>query len=174
MTHTLPRRWRRIGVAPILALFIAALAPAAHAATPVPGIDYTTGPTDLQPTPITVLKSSSGLAPGDIFVGPKKLGPVAGQQGAEIIDNQGRPIWFQPVDTPYTATDFRVQRYQGKPVLTFGVGQSTGGPGHSEGEDVILDRHYHQVATVAALNVIPDSIASTSANRPAGPRAALP
>ena len=46
----------------------------------------------------------------------------------------------------------RVQRYHGQPVLTYGVGHSTGGPGHSEGFDVILDRHYNQVATVNAGN----------------------
>ncbi|MDX6605203.1 MAG: hypothetical protein QOF23_1712 [Solirubrobacterales bacterium] len=119
---------------------------------PVPGVDYSTAPTGLQPPPISVLKTSPGLAPGSIFVAPKKLTAVSGQLGPEIIDNQGRPIWFQPIDSPYTATDFRVQQYQGKPVLTFDVGQSTGGPGHSEGEDVILNQHYQQIATVSAGN----------------------
>jgi hypothetical protein len=120
---------------------------------PVPGIDYSTAPAGLQPTPITVLKNTRHLASGSIFVAPKILIPgTTGQQGPEIIDNQGRPIFFQPIDAPYTATDFRVQQYRGKPVLTYDVGQSTGGPGHSEGEDVILDSHYRQIATVAAGN----------------------
>jgi hypothetical protein len=121
------------------------------ASTPVPGIDSTTPPDQLAPTPITVLRTSRHLAPGSIFVAPKKLATTTpGQQGPEIIDNEGRPIWFQPIDSPYTATDFRVQQYHGQPVLTYDVGQSTGGPGHSEGTDVILDRHYHQIATVNA------------------------
>jgi hypothetical protein len=152
MSHTPSSHKRWLTVVTVLAVLIAAFATQAQAATPVPGIDYSTGPGQLQPPKITVLRNSGDLAPGDAFVAPKKLGAVAGQQGPEIIDNQGRPIWFQPIDSPYTATDFRVQQYQGQPVLTFNVGQSTGGPGHSEGEDVILDRHYRQIATVSAGN----------------------
>jgi hypothetical protein len=180
MTHTTrkPRfRWRRAALAlASLAVLVAATAgtaganpghtahksgfpnyyPAAgHQSTPndypVPGLNYSTAEADLQPPPITVLKNSPHLAPGLIFVGPKTSTPGA-SQGPEIIDNEGRPVWFQPVDTPYTATDFRVQQYRGKPVLTYNVGQSTGGPGHSEGEDVILDSHYHQIATVSSGN----------------------
>lgn len=120
---------------------------------PVPGVDYSTPPTGLQPPPISISGTSPGLAPGSIFVAPKITGTgVTGAQGPEIVDNQGRPIWFQPVDAPFTATDFRVQQYQGQPVLTYAVGQSTGGPGHAEGEDVILNQHYQQIATVSAGN----------------------
>jgi hypothetical protein len=150
MTHTTSLRGRWLVAAIALAVSLTALAAQAQAAAPVPGIDYATEPADLQPPTISVLQNGGGLAPGKVFVAPKKLTAVAGQQGPEIVDNQGRPIWFQPIDEPYTATDFRVQQYQGKPVLTFDVGQSTGGPGHSEGEDVILDRHYRQIATVSA------------------------
>jgi len=120
---------------------------------PVPGIDYSTAPGELQPPPISVLRTSPNLADGLVFVAPKITGVgVTGQQGAEIVDNQGRPIFFQPIDTPYTATDFRVQRYRGRPVLTYNVGKSSGGPGHSDGEDVILNSHYRQIATVSAGN----------------------
>jgi hypothetical protein len=120
---------------------------------PVPGIDYSLAAADLQPPPIDVLKTSPRLGDGLVFVAPKITGVgVSGQQGPEIVDNLGRPIWFQSVDAPYTATDFRVQSYRGRPVLTYNVGQSTGGPGHSEGENVILDQHYHQIATVSAGN----------------------
>ncbi|HEV7564153.1 MAG TPA: arylsulfotransferase family protein [Solirubrobacterales bacterium] len=175
MSHTIrkPRpKWRR-GVAALggfaaLLVTSAALVTAAAANThyspsgghqsppndyPVPGVDYSTGPAALQPPPITVLRSSPHLAPGSIFVAPKILAAgTVGQQGPEIIDNEGRPIWFQPINAPFTATDFRVQQYRGKPVLTYNAGQSTGGPGHSEGEGVILDSHYRQIATVSAGN----------------------
>jgi hypothetical protein len=121
----------------------------------VPGIDYTTQPQDLVPPVISVLKNDPGTAPGDIFIAPK-AGPAAADfpdtQGPEIIDNEGRPIFFQPIDAPYDATDLRVQSYRGQPVITYTVGQSTGGPGHSEGEDVILNQHYQQIATVSAGN----------------------
>ena len=111
--------------------------------------------TQLQPPQVTVLKNSRHLADGLIFIGPKPApGATApsGQTGPEIIDNQGRPVWFNPIAAPDTATDFRVQQYHGQPVLTYAVGRSTGGPGHSEGYDVILNRHYQQIATVEAGN----------------------
>src|ERR1700709_1562415 len=117
----------------------------------VPGIDATIQPQDLAPPPITILQNEPGTAPGDVFAGPKIVVPgTPGQQGPEIIDNEGQPYFFLPIDLPYQASDFRVQQYQGKPVLTFNVGQSTGGPGHSAGESVILNQHYQQIATVRA------------------------
>lgn len=123
------------------------------AGVPVPGQDTSLDPTELQPPAISVLKNSGNLAAGSIFVAPKiTTAGTPGQQGPEIVDNQGRPIFFQPVDLPYQASDFRVQQYRGQPVLTYDVGQSTGGPGHSSGEDVILNQHYQQIATVSAGN----------------------
>lgn len=120
---------------------------------PVPGIG-STDPTQLAPTPITVLRDDANVDPGLIFVAPKIVAAgTSGQQGPEIIDNEGRPIFFQPIDLPYQATDFRVQHYRGRPVLTFDVGQAVGGgPGHSAGEDVILNQHYQQIAVVKAGN----------------------
>lgn len=155
--HPIRHRWI-VGLT-ALALLLSALGataagaeinyqPAGSPITPI------TDPSQLQPPQVNVLKEGRHLADGSIFVAPKTApgGTVSGQQGPEIVDNEGRPIWFQPIAAPYSATDFRVQQYRGQPVLTYGVGQSTGGPGHSEGWDVILDRHYHQVATVQAGN----------------------
>ncbi len=120
---------------------------------PVPGIDYSIAPSDLQPPPIDVLKTSPHLADGSVFVAPKiTTAGTPGQQGPEVVDNQGRPIFFQPIDLPYQASDFRVQQYRGHPVLTYNVGQSTGGPGHSFGAGIILDQHYHQIATISSGN----------------------
>lgn len=121
----------------------------------VPGIDTTLQPQELAPPQVDVLTDDPGTASGDVFIAPKAAPGTAtpsGQQGPEIVDDEGRPIWFQPIDEPYAATDLRVQAYRGKPVLTYTVGKSSGGPGHSEGEDVILDQHYRQIATVSAGN----------------------
>ncbi len=119
----------------------------------VPGIDTSVDAQDLAPTPIDVLENGDGTAAGDIFTAPKIVtAGTPGQQGPEIVDNEGDPFFFLPIDLPYQATDFRVQQYRGKPVLTFDVGQSTGGPGHSSGVDVILNQHYQQIATVSAGN----------------------
>jgi hypothetical protein len=151
------RWWRPASALAVLALFLAITAGSALAHThhSTATSSDTAGPAQLQPPQVTVLKSSKHVAPGLIFIGPKAAPgttTTSGQQGAEIIDDQGRPVWFNPVAAPDTATDVRVQQYHGHPVLTYAVGRSTGGPGHSEGYDVILDSHYRQIATVKAGN----------------------
>jgi hypothetical protein len=155
-----PLRRRSVAALTGLALLLAALLGTGSAlAAPGHGqratTSDTTDPTQLQPPQVTVLKNSHRLADGLIFIGPKPApGATApsGQTGPEIIDNQGRSVWFNPIAAPDTATDVRVQQYHGQPVLTYAVGRSTGGPGHSEGYDVILNRHYQQIATVEAGN----------------------
>ncbi len=42
---------------------------------------------------------------------------VVAQAGPMIMDNRGEVIWFKPLNTR-GVTDFRVQHYRGKPVLT--------------------------------------------------------
>jgi hypothetical protein len=157
-----PLRRRSVAVLAGLALLLAATAGfssgsvlAAPGHGPRATVGDTADPTQLQPPQVTVLRNDHHLADGLIFIGPKPAPGAAapsGQAGAEIVDNQGRPVWFNSIAAPDTATDARVQQYHGQPVLTYGVGRSTGGPGHSEGYDVILNRHYQQIATVEAGN----------------------
>lgn len=125
----------------------------------VPGLADASNSADLATPHVSVLTNEPGTAPGDVFISPKQdvfdaqLGvPMTNPQGPEILDDQGRPFFVQPVEGEYAATDFRVQEYDGQPVLTYAVGKSSGGPGHSEGEDVILNQHYQQIATVKAGN----------------------
>jgi hypothetical protein len=106
----------------------------------------------LAPPRITVLHSSPDTERGLIFVAPKTTPDPARAQGAEIVDDQGRPVWFHPVSGDDQVADFRVQRYRGEPVLTWWQGQSHDGPGHGEGVDYIADRSYRVVATVKAGN----------------------
>jgi hypothetical protein len=84
---------------------------------------------------LTVLKRSSLDAPGYVFIAPK----MGQTRGPEIADDRGRPVWFQPGGD---ATDFRVQRYHGNPVLTW----------YQSGVDYIADTSYHVIATVHAGN----------------------
>jgi hypothetical protein len=105
---------------------------------------------DLQPTPITVLQSKPDHARGLIFVAPKTTPAPGLQQGPEIVDELGRPVWFQAVPDGEQATDFRVQSYRGADVLTWWHGQSQ--PGHGQGAGVIVDRSYQVLATVKAGN----------------------
>lgn len=94
-----------------------------------------------------------GAAPGDVFLGkfnaPLERG--SGQNGPMILDPQGHLVWFGPIAAPNTiATDVRVQRYEGQPVLTWWQGVINLGNGSGQG--MILDRSYRQVATVRAGN----------------------
>src|SRR4051812_16959881 len=75
-----------------------------------------------RPVPVApklhVLRNRPGTAPGMILITPQSL-PPAPQDGNEILDGQGRPVWFRPVPPRQFATDLRVQRYRGRPVLTW-------------------------------------------------------
>jgi hypothetical protein len=131
---------RMLAVAGLPVAIATSSAAAAAAPAPLPA-----------PPVVTVLKSSHRVARGLIFVAPKVTAAnTVGTQGPEIIDDQGRPIWFQPVDADAQATDFRVQRYRDEPVLTYWLGTSHTGAGHGEGVDYVLDQSYRVIATVKA------------------------
>jgi hypothetical protein len=130
-------RTRRTAAVVLLGLAGATMtAPAAPAA-----------PADVEVPRISVNVLHAGTAPGLVFVAPKAS---TGVQGPEIIDDQGRPVWFDKLPADQQATDFRVQTYRGKPVLTWWQGDSSSGAGHGEGVDYIADTHYHVIATVRA------------------------
>jgi len=68
-----------------------------------------------------------------------------------IMDNQGQVVWFHPLKLTKGVTDFRAQRYRGKPVLTWWRGRvSTAGVGN--GWYVIYDESYRPVAEVRPGN----------------------
>jgi hypothetical protein len=114
----------------------------------VPGDEFTFhSRPDLTPPAVEVTKQSAGASTGDIFITPQQ-GPT--QNGVMILNSQGALVWFQPIAPPDIAADLRVQRYQGKPVLTWWQGYS--GAGVGAGEDVIYDSSYRQVAVVRAGN----------------------
>jgi Arylsulfotransferase (ASST) len=117
----------------------------AGSGSPPPSQHFVSRP-DLRPVPVAVRTVAHGTAPGYVFVAPKK--DVA-QAGPLILDDRGQVIWFDPLET-HGVTDFRVQTYRGKRVLTWWQGQSDQGVGN--GHYVIMDRHYRQIATVRAGN----------------------
>ncbi len=101
---------------------------------------------DLEPAAVTITKRDPDAA-GDIFIAPQ-VGPL--QQGPEIIGPDGGLIWFDPLPTDYAATDFRVQTYQGRPVLTWWQGNETAGVGN--GQDIIMNGYYQVMKTISAGN----------------------
>jgi Arylsulfotransferase (ASST) len=103
---------------------------------------------DLQPPLVHVLTPAHAAAPGYIFVAPKKK---ATQAGPLILDDRGNVVWFHPLDT-HGVTDFRVQRYRGKPVLTWWRGAATTHGIGTAGGYVIADESYRPIAFVTAKN----------------------
>ena len=95
---------------------------------------------------VQVLARSKNAKSGYIFVAEKQGGKTGGPM---IVDSRGRVVWYHQIAPPLQATDFRVQRYRGKPVLTWWQGtESVAGVG--KGEYEIYDTSYRRVATVRA------------------------
>lgn len=63
-----------------------------------------------------------------------------------VYDDDAEPVWIEPSGN--NVTDLRVQRYRGRPVLTYFTGQILEGLGYGQG--VILDERYRTVAEVRA------------------------
>jgi hypothetical protein len=97
---------------------------------------------------LAVSASSPAVAPGEEFVAPYG-GP--GQAGPMILDQSGRLVWFKGLPAHTSAADFRVQQYEGKPVLTWWQGDITV-HGFGLGEDQIFDATYSPLARVRAGN----------------------
>lgn len=92
--------------------------------------------------------AKAGATPGDLFLAPYQ---GKGSPGPMIVDQQGNLVWFQPLPAGVDATNFQVQQYQGKPVLTWWQGRIIR-VGFGEGENVVYDNSYRRVATIRAGN----------------------
>jgi hypothetical protein len=128
----------RIASAVALVTVIAAVSAVPAAASAVPA-----------PPPITILTPDAGPDDGAIFVSPFG-GTDRYANGPQIVDGQGRTIWFHPVPAGQEAADFRTQTYRGQPVLTWWQGTGLGGA--ASGVDYVYDRHYRPIVTVRAGN----------------------
>ena len=106
--------------------------------------EFVTRP-DLQP-PVISVEVAAETTPGLVFLAPKQ---ADAQSGPLIVDDEGEVVWSQPVEDA-AAADFRVQTYRGEPVLTWYEGTSDDGYGN--GEFVIADTSYREIARVAAGN----------------------
>ncbi len=103
---------------------------------------------DLTPPTITVDANTPAAEPGLVFIAPYS-GP--GQDGPEIFDDTGQPVWFAPLPAGTEATNLQVVQYDGAPALSFWEG---GIPpqGFGEGYDVIVNSAYQVIARVYAGN----------------------
>jgi Arylsulfotransferase (ASST) len=109
---------------------------------------YSSAPA-LTPSTIRITTPAKpGAAPGDFFLAPYQ---GTGSPGPMIVDQHGRLVWFHPLPAGESATNFQVQSYEGKPVLTWWQGKILG-VGFGQGEDLIYNSSYEKVAYVQAGN----------------------
>jgi hypothetical protein len=96
--------------------------------------------------------SANKLAPGYFLIANFKnltdASPMVGQGGPLMLDNRLRPVWFNPISTSLLATNLRVQRYKGKPALSWWQGVINSVGATTAGSIVVVDQHYRQVATL--------------------------
>jgi hypothetical protein len=117
----------------------------ANAPTVTPPAQHFASRPDLLPPTVTVRRSGRA-SPGYIFLAPKK---EVAQAGPMIVDSDGKLVWFHPLDT-HGVADFRLQRYGGRPVLTWWRGRADRGVG--DGYYVIMSSAYREIAHVGAGN----------------------
>ena len=130
---------------------LAGVAAVALMATGAASATAKAAPAALRPPPVTVLTDSGASGKdGDIFISPYGDSSTYAN-GAEILSPDGKKvIWFHAAPSGQEDADFRVQRYDGRKVLTFW--QGTGLGGLSDGKGYIYDSHYKLIAKVSAGN----------------------
>jgi hypothetical protein len=101
------------------------------------------------PSTLTVTTPAGpGTTPGYLFLAPYQ---GVGTPGPMIMNQQGQLVWFHQLPGHDIATNFQVQQYEGKPVLTWWQGHVLQ-LGFGQGEDVIYNSSYQPVATIRAGN----------------------
>lgn len=124
---------------------LTSLALASHAPGPPRTPRWHSRP-DLRIPTLTVNRNRPGVSTDPIFIAPYNA-PNGAQAGAVIVDNQGEPLWENPLEGKVT-TNFRVQSYRGSPVLTWWEGSIE--LGHGVGEYVIADSSYRVLRRIQA------------------------
>ncbi|KHL10573.1 arylsulfotransferase ASST [Mumia flava] len=111
------------------------------------------GRPDLTPPLIDVTTTDAGgedPMPADalVLLGVKdQREKGAPMNGPVIVDAAGNPVWVAPQGDTRWTYDLRVQQYRGEPVLTWWRGD-TFEYGYGEGEFVVMDQSYREIATV--------------------------
>jgi hypothetical protein len=109
---------------------------------------YSSAPT-LTPSSVTVTTPAKpGATQGDFFLAPYQ---GVGTPGPMIVDQGGNLVWFHPLPAGIESTNFSVQQYEGKPVLAWWQGRILE-IGFGQGEQVLYNAAYQQVATIRAGN----------------------
>jgi hypothetical protein len=116
-------------------------------------------PAQAAPYPVQTFNSLPGFKPplikwsgtdpdpeqGDIFTDAERTP----QGGPMILDPYGGLVWFAPLQRG-TAFNVQVHNYRGQSVLTYWQGTLVNGIG--QGQDLVLDHSYQQVAAISGGN----------------------
>ncbi len=103
----------------------------------------------LQPSSVKILTAAKpSAAPGDLFMAPYQ---GKGMPGPMISDQAGNLVWFHPLPANTAATNFKVQQYEGKEVLSWWQGRILE-VGFGQGETIIANNSYEQIAKIRAGN----------------------
>jgi len=109
---------------------------------------YSSAPS-LTPSTVSITTpAKTGASPGYLFQAPYQ---GKGTPGPMISEQNGSLVWFHPVPKDDSATNFQVQQYEGKPVLTWWQGRILE-VGFGQGEDQIYNTSYQRIATIYAGN----------------------
>lgn len=103
---------------------------------------------DLSPPPIKVLVPARRTAPGLLMLTAARTDRY--QNGPMIVDDAGQLVWFHPARQG--STTLAVQRYDGRPVLSWWQGRIVLPGGYGIGECVIVGSDYRPLARVRAGN----------------------
>jgi hypothetical protein len=109
---------------------------------------------DLRPPEVQIIRPARrGVGEGLLFMSPKKVFGARERPGEQagplLFDDRGEPVWFANL-TDGKVNDFRMQTYQGKPVITWWQGRQVLGTG--EGSVTLLDQTYRPVKRIRAGN----------------------
>ncbi len=101
----------------------------------------------------TMRTKTSQLAPGFFLVANFKNVaqnvPMVGQAGPLILDRNLQPVWFQPIGVNALAANLRTQTLSsGEPGLSWWQGRVTKTGQPETGTVVVVDQHYHKVASI--------------------------
>ena len=106
---------------------------------------YATQPSWQVPA-ITVATPAAGVARGPIAIAPFGLGASPAPNGPLLVDDAGEPVWYLPL-RHVQVQNLKVQRFRGRPVLTWYEGAPGGLYG---GSYVVYDESYRELKRVHA------------------------
>ncbi len=110
---------------------------------------FLSAPSVQAPTVYVSTPASADSQPGDILA--SVYASANGPGGPMIFESDGQLVWFKALAAKTSATNLQLQSYDGDPALSWWQGKLLP-QGFGEGEEIIDDDAYRQIAVVHAGN----------------------